>query len=257
MQIDDKHKQMLIEARDINYILPAYIRSYQFYSKNEIPTKIIFPMFVSVRAAGVDIPIEWVPPLEAIAVEIAKDGEIVAEVTPEQEAAIDDKEAETEALKAKMAELTEPPAPVNEYYLKWSEEGLTPEEQTYEAAKADQPTPAPEDLIRQQEENAQQAADEAADNILEIETESKTESPAKTAFAQPDRIPKQPPGGDIGPGQPLSDMGARDSRDQIQTAKDLAEEPEIEGTAEKPFGKEITRGEDGEPIVEDSPSATD
>ncbi|KKK56895.1 hypothetical protein LCGC14_3059940, partial [marine sediment metagenome] len=92
MRVNLDNKSLDIEARDVNYILPAYIRSYQFYSKNEIPTKIIFPMFVSVRAAGVDIPIEWVPPLDPVAAEIASDGNNVAEVTEEQEVVLDEKD---------------------------------------------------------------------------------------------------------------------------------------------------------------------
>ena len=104
MRINQENKSMDIESRDINYILPAYVRSYQFHMKNELPTKIIFPMFVSVKAGGVDIPIEWVPPLEPIATEIAKDGNNVAEVTEEQEAALDEKDAEIARLKAELAQ---------------------------------------------------------------------------------------------------------------------------------------------------------
>ena len=124
MRINSDNKTMDIEARDINYILPTYVRSYQFYSKNELPTKIIFPMFVSVKAAGVDIPIEWVPPLDPVAVEIGKDGSNVAEVTEEQEAALDKKDAEIKRLRAEVEEL----------------------------AKNQPLKPAPEDLVRQEQE---------------------------------------------------------------------------------------------------------
>ena len=244
MRINDENKSMDMEVRDINYILPAYVRSYLFYSKNEMPEKIIFPMFPSVAMVdanrqSITIPIEYVPPLDAVAVEIAEDGKSVAEVTPAQEAALDEKDEEIKKLKAEVAELT----------------------------------PAPEDLIRQQEENAQQAADEAADNILEIETEPDTEvSPAKAAFAEPIKVeaeekpdgsvtttftapvrqPKQPPGGDIGPGLPLSDMHPRDRTDQIRTARDLTEGPEIDEAVEKEFDKTVSRDEQGRPVVEDT-----
>lgn len=256
MRINYQNKTMDMEVRDMNYILPAYLRSYQFHSQNELPTRIIFPMFASVKAAnGVDIPIEYVPPLEAIAVEIQKDGSNVAEVTPEQEVVLDEKDAEIARLKAELTQtgqgeedaggtqttegtghLTSKPniqevskdtgefEPVPEEEVT---EGLSEEEQTYEAAKADQP-----------------------------------ESPARKAFTvgtgpahrpQPDRKPKQPPGGDIGTGQPLSDMHPRGRDDQRRTARDLKEEPSIDEAPEKEFGKEIKRDEEGNPIVEDKP----
>ncbi len=248
MRINSDNKTMDMEARDINYILPAYVRSYQFYSKNEMPTKIIFPMFASIRVAGIDIPIEWAPPLDAIAVEIAKDGDNVVEVTPEQEATLDKKDDAVESLKAEVAELTQTgrgeeerggtdSAEVSETELtelgltpvpeEEVTEGLTEEEQNYEAAVAD------------------------------LHPEFHTDSPARTAFAEPapDRIPKQPPGGAIPPGQPLSDMHARDIQDQARTARDLLEEPELEGAPEKEFEKEISRDEQGRPKVEDKPDA--
>lgn len=214
MRINEQNKSMDMEQRDINYILPAYIRSYLFHSKNEEPEKIVFPMFPSVPhpiKQGVMVPIEWVPPLDSVAVEIAKDGEEIAEVTPEQEAVIDEKDEEAKRLKEELAKVT----------------------------------PAPEDLVRQEQEAA--ASKE----------EAKTESPAKAAFSvgpdqpPPDRVPKDAPGGDIGPGAHPSDMGSRDARDQAQTAKDLAEGPEIDEAAEKPYEKTIKRDEQGHPVVED------
>jgi len=241
MRINDTEKRMEMEARDINYILPAYVRSYQFHMKNELPTKIIFPMFVSVRAAGVDIPIEWVPPLEPVAVEIAKDGSNVAEVTEEQEAVLDEKDKEIADLKAQVAEL--------ETTGRGGKEGGGTE--TTEAIPA---RPEVEGTPEQQVAEAE-----------EIELgKPEPESPARTAFKvdpdpthqpPPSRIPKAAPGGDIGPGAGPSDMHPRDRRDQARTARDLVEEPEIEGAAEKPFEKEIKRSDDGRPIVEEKPDA--
>ena len=89
-------------------------------------------------------------------------------------------------------------------------------------------------------------------------------SPAKQAFAESveialpvpeQRLPKQPPGGDIGAGQPLSNMGPRDARDQAMTAKALQPDADISEAKEKPFEKEIKRDEAGKPIVEDKPDA--
>ena len=252
MIINSDNKTMDLEARDINYILPAYLRSYQFHSKNELPTKIIFPMFPSVKAAnGVDIPIEYVPPLDAIAVEIQKDGSNVAEVTPEQEAVIDEKDAEIARLKEELAQTG-----------RGGEEGGGTEPTSYTTPPSTMgvsPDPDTEEVT------SEQLTDEAADLKLEEDAkpEAGTESPAKAAFKvdpdpkhqpAPERKPKQPPGGDIGIGQPPSDMHPRDRRDQSRTAKDLQVEPEIEGTAEKPFEKEIKRDEKGNPVVEEKPN---
>ncbi len=244
MRINAENKTMDMEVRDINYIMPAYVRSYKFYNKNELPGKIIFPMFPSVNVPGtageiVAIPIEYVIPLDDIAVEIAKDGEAVAEVTPAQEKQIDDKDEEIKRLKEQLAELT-PTGGGGD-----SRGGL------HEAATAEREipipfAPAPEDLIRQEEE--------ADPNLTEA-------SPARAAFADEptpeptQRIPKQPPGGDIGAGQPLSNMEARDVRHEKLIAKDLQPDKEINESEEKPFEKEIKRDEAGKPIVEDKPDA--
>ncbi|GAH64781.1 unnamed protein product [marine sediment metagenome] len=102
MRINAESKSVDMEARDINYILPAYVRSYLFYSKNELPEKIIFPMFPSVIVQGKEITIEYVPPLDQLAVEIAQDGSNIAEVTPAQEAVLDEKDEEIKKLKADL-----------------------------------------------------------------------------------------------------------------------------------------------------------
>ena len=90
---------------------------------------------------------------------------------------------------------------------------------------------------------------------------------ARAAFAEPEvkkeptptkppREPKQPPGGDIGAGQPLSGMQPRDSRDQKRTARDLLDEPNIDDAPEKEFEKEVTRDNKGNPVIEDKLNAT-
>jgi len=234
MRINHDNKSVDMEQRDINYILPAYVRSYLFYTRNELPEKIIFPMFPSVTVQGKEIPIEYVPPLDAIAVEIAEDGAGIPEVTPEEEVALDEKDDRIKELKEEVASLT----------------------------------PAPEDIIRQQQEAIEQLEDDTADKQLELDTTPEEVSPAKAAFAEapklagkdpevkgiPVRLPKQPPGGDIGPGLGLSDMQARDRRDQSRVAKDLKEEPDINEAEEKEFEKPITRDKDGKPVVEDKDS---
>ncbi|KKN72660.1 hypothetical protein LCGC14_0409020 [marine sediment metagenome] len=239
MIVDDKHKQMLMEVRDINYILPAYVKSYLFVAKNEMPGKIIFPMFPSVTVNGTVIPIEYVPPLEQIAVEIGKDGADVAEVTVAQEAALDEKDDRIQNLEKQLADLTSTE--------RGGEDGLGSTEEHPEALQEEssEPTLAPEDLLRQEQESEAEV------------------SPARQAFSEPivepsapvphDRVPKQPPGGDLGPGSPLSDMGQRDSRDSIRTKQDLAETGGSEGDEEKEkeYEKTITRDDKGNPVVED------
>ncbi len=268
MRINQENKSLDIEARDINYILPAYVRSYLFYSKNEFPEKIIFPMFASVTLLAADrqsvvIPIEWVPPLDAIATEIAKDGSDVAEVTPAQEAALDEKDEEIDRLKAEIAG------------LKTTEEGedvvggTVSEDTTDEASDLQleedtTPVPAPDDLIRQQEEAAipleaidEKETEEQTATRLEEQVGGKPEPPSKAKVAfniGTNRIPKQPPGGDIGPGSGLSDMHARDHGDQQRTARDLKEEPDIKEEEEKPFEKEVSRDNSGKPVVGDKPN---
>ena len=198
-----EQKTMEMEARDINYILPSYVRTYLFISKNEDPDRIIFPMFPSIphpHKKGQTIPIEYVPYLGEVAVAIAKDGKDIAEVTPQQEAALDEKDDEIKRLRAQLGSIT--------------------------------------------------------DNDTQPE-EPKVQSSAKAAFAniesttQPARQPKQPPGGDLGAGTPLSDMGKRDIGDQKFTAKALSDEPSIDESKDKPFDKTVTRDDKGKPVVED------
>lgn len=99
---------MDMEARDLNYILPAYFFSYLFVSKNEDPDKIVFPMFPSVphpRKSGVMIPIEWIPITDQFAVELAKDGSNIPEVTSAQEEVLDAKDEEIKKLKTQVSQL--------------------------------------------------------------------------------------------------------------------------------------------------------
>jgi len=86
------NKSIDIEARDINYILGAYIRSYMFLSKNQPPEKIIFPMYPVVPHPldpNILIPIEYIPSTDQYATDLAKDGSNVPEVTPAEEKALD------------------------------------------------------------------------------------------------------------------------------------------------------------------------
>ena len=228
MRVNQETKSVDMEARDINYILPAYVRSYLFYSKNEMPEKIIFPMFLSVSVQGKEIPIEYVPPLDPVAIEIAKDGSNVAEVTSAQEAVLDEKDEEIKRLKADLAKTQAELEGTAGRYVE--DLRAIPNE---EATIADKPEP----IVS------------AAKAAFAIDPDPTHQPPAG-------RAPKLPPGGDIGPGIGPSDMQPRDRRDLARMKQDLAEGPDIDDEAEKPFEKEIKRDKQGKPVVEDKPNAT-
>lgn len=102
MRVSPERKSLDIEAREVNYIMGALIQNYLFVTKNEDPVEIIFPMFPAVphpRKPGVMIPIRWLPPTDPIAIEIAKDGSNIPEVTPEEEAVLDAKDKAAEEVK--------------------------------------------------------------------------------------------------------------------------------------------------------------
>lgn len=259
MRINQENKSMDMEARDINYILPAYIRSYLFYSNNELPEKIIFPMFPSVAVGDREIPIEYVPPLDPVAVEIANDGSAIPEVTSAQEAVLDEKDEEIKRLKAEVESLTTvergedevggTPTISIEHPLAAIDESET-EEQTAARLK--------EEVGGEPLSPARTAfADEFGKAVDKTETEryeaedERQQKIHQAIVVEPNRKPNQPPGGDIGPGLGLSDTHGRDRRDQARTARDLADEPDINEAEEKEFEKPISRDGNGRPVVED------
>lgn len=220
MRINEEQQTMDMEARDVNYILPAYVRSYLFYTRNTDPKEIVFPMFESIphpHKKGVSIPIRWVPPLGPEAIEIAQDGGNVPEATEEQIAEADTKDEEIKRLKAKLAQY-EPELQ--------GEEGLPAVDE-----KPEEPEVAPEEL-----------------------------EPKEPAFTigdnppPPDRVPKQPD--HPASGSP-DDMGSRDARADKQIKKDLKlGEDEPDGSKEKHVkGKKMSKDESGNIKVEDEPDA--
>ena len=235
MRVNQENKSVDMESRDINYILPAYVRSYLFYNKNEMPEKIIFPMFPSVLVQGKDIPIEYVPPLDPVAVEIAQDGAEVAEVTEEQEAVLDEKDEEIKRLKADVEGLTSQLASGP-----FIATDAVPDDSVSPARAAfAEPEPSTETIVLVPPKGTPPGDAEAVPTT--------PPPPAPSVVRQP----KQPPGGDIGPGSALSDMQARDRRDQVRTAKDLVDEPDINEAEEKEYEKPISRDDEGRPLVED------
>lgn len=212
MIVNKDNKSVDIEQRDWNYVMTAYVRNYLFVAKNESPEKIVFPMFRTVKHpfTGVDIPVEWMPEDSPVAVDIKEEGSTVEEATEAEIVAVDKKDKEVAKLKEQITE---------------------PEEQVATV------TPAPEDLIRQQEESV---------------PEPEPESPARAAFKDvPDREPKTPDVV-IPPGSQLDNMSKRDKADQRRIARDLAEQPDIDEEKEKPFDKAVERDEKGEPVVKDN-----
>jgi len=227
-----------MEIRDINYILPHYITSYLFAAKNEWPEKIVFPMFESVMHGGKKIPIEWVPPLDPRAIEIAQDGTNVPEVTPEQEAALDAKDEEIERLRKQIAGLQ-----LTEQREERSDE--IPEQLPTES----EPEDSPERKIAENYE--EQPPEPAASRAKAAFSEPVVKSPGAVVALPVDRKPKMPPGGDIGTGLPLSDMHGRDRRDNARTKRDLADEPGINENEEIPYQKDVKKDSEGNIVVED------
>lgn len=205
MIIDDKNKQILMEARDINFILPRYIANYLFGMKNEDPVRIVFPMFPAAPhpvKPGVLVPIQWISPTDPLAKFIAEDGGDVPEVTPEQEAELDTKDKVVEELKEQVEE--PPTTPIEQE--EGEEVGGSTEEQ-----------PAVTPKIKQDDKEPV--------------------SKAKAAFArvkiEKARVPKMPSGGDLGSGHP-DNLGTRDTRLEGQMKSDLKDDVDVKEEEELP-----------------------
>ena len=217
MRANLENKSMDIEAREINYILPAYLRQYLMESKNEDPDKIIFPMFPSAPhpyKPGVQIPIEWIPMTDPMVDEIAKDGSNVAEVTPEQEAALDEKDDVAKELKEQAENLQTPEVVVEE--KKESIKSLP------ESLKGG---PTVSDILEPVVVEATEEKISAAKASMKRISAEATEPP--------DRVPKMPPGGDLGTGH-ADGMGSRDARADRRIASDLVDDKEVDESAEIP-----------------------
>ena len=235
MRINEENKSIDIEPREINYIMEALVTSYLFQTKNQMPEVITFPMYKSAKTRYGEIPINFGPDTSEVAEDIVEDGSNVPEVTPKQEAVLDEKDEEIKRLRAELAKVSGTVA-------------------TEEPAKQAEPMSWGE---------AEEAAKIRSEELAKQPAEAPPTSPARAAFATgpasgpeppPDRQPKQPPGGDLGPGLGLSDMHHRDVRDQARTARDLTESPGGEDeSAEIPYEKVIKRDKQGRPVIEELP----
>ena len=159
MRANTENKSMDMEVRDINVFLPAYIRSYLFISKNESPDKIIFPMFPTVPHPydpSKRIPVEYYPMDSPVVADIIEDGQDVKEAT---EAELDAKDAQEDRIKELTAKVKELEASTID-----GREGVVGKEEAVAIEPLSELTagqvdklaeamlPAPEDILRQQQE---------------------------------------------------------------------------------------------------------
>lgn len=254
MRVNDETKSVDMEQRDINYILPAYIISYLFQSKNEDPVKIVFPMYASVphpRKPGVLIPIEYVASDSSVAVEIAQDGSNIPEATEEEIRQIDEKENIIKEMKEEVTPVPDEPfvfspeedfTPDEELPLP-EDEGIPPSEEPLSPARAAFAETAGESVHKVEKERYEAKDEEVqamAEAVAGTEEEPKAElevvGEAPPALPPPviDRQPKQPPGGALPPGTPLDDMQSRDTRLDSMVAKDIAPQPDVDEEEEIP-----------------------
>lgn len=77
MRINLAKESMDMERRDFDFLLSAYMRSYLLESKSKAPKEVVFPLFQSVPHPydeGIVIPVRYVKPGSAEAVDIEEDG---------------------------------------------------------------------------------------------------------------------------------------------------------------------------------------
>jgi len=208
MRVNEQTKSMDIESRDINYILPAYVRLYLFQTKNVDPEKIIFPMFREVPhpfKSGVMIPIEFVPDDSPVAIEIKQDGNSIPEATPKSEAEADKVERNYDTMKKRIRELEDEVKKAREQE---AEPNIDVEDIKPTASAAKAAFATTESAIAGVDEAHQPTADRAASAKM--------------------------PSGPILPPGSMSDYGGkRDAGDLRQVAKDLKPEKEINEDEEK------------------------
>lgn len=170
MRINSSRNTMDMEARDINYFFGAYMLQYLYGNKNVDPKEIIVPMFPAVPHPRVK---GAVIPIKYVAVDDPIATEIIKDGSHIPETPIEEMPKEPEAA----------PEPQHE----GGEVEVVGDTTTSEAAE---PT--------EQKEESKEAEAEV--------------SPAKAALlkAQKERVPKQPPGGDIGSGH-ADNIGSRDA----------------------------------------------
>ena len=251
MIINKENKSVDIETRELNYLISALVTQYLFYTKNEMPEVITFPMYDSAKTPHGVIPIVWVPPLSDVAVAIVQDGSNVPEVTEEKLQEINESEAPTieqrvEAMKADIGKdrttgkeivgitvdemsnhITEDAAQEIRETIKALSERLN----IITSTPAETPAPAPE-----------APASPAKAALAGVKRTRKTgkkgkggkkgKTPAnKSDQTTPERIAaaKQPEHV-VPPGTPVSDGAPRGGPDQKQAIQDMKDQPDISET---------------------------
>lgn len=227
MRVNEERKTMDIEQRDVDYILPAYVRLYLFQTRNQEPEKIVFPMFRSVPhpyKKGVQVPIEYIPDTSPIAVEIAEDGKDIKSGTPESEAAADKKEKDYDANKKRIAELEAEVAALR---------GENPTDQEVPATSSGETVAiSPARAAFAEQEKTEPEPEKAIAGV----DEKLQPSPERVAKAkQPDKP--------LPPGTATDYGGRRDAADQRRVARDLAPEKDIseEDEAKEKSDDELVR----------------
>jgi len=250
MRINNKDQKLEMEERDWNYIMPAYLRSYLFYTKNIPPAEVVFPMFKAVKYGEMMIPVRWVEPDSKEAMEVQADASNVPEATEAEIAQKDAEEKppiaeqveeiakEVSAARAAFSVVEEPPTEAEAAEIQANieadaalsdaidkaEEAATEEPTTDAVVILEEPTtpPPPTTPITATPEATPQPPQPTA---------QPTEPGTNDKPPATDRKPKLPPVV-IPPGQPLDGMHPRDKADQKRVAKDLIPEPEIDEARE-------------------------
>lgn len=180
---DLDNREMQMELRDWSYLMTAYVRQYLYLSKNQDPAKVVFIKFPTVQhpyKPEVKIPVEYIEFDSEQAKAIMYDGSIVPVATEADIEKAEQTEDRVVELKSKLAELEKELADIE--------------------AATTTVTPAPEDLLRQQQEDnpppeamgttAPSEADDLPPGVAEpgheIATQEEVEesiSPARAAYA--------------------------------------------------------------------------
>lgn len=132
MIVNEKDEQVEMESRDWNLIMPAYVRQYMYLAKNTDPKKVVFVMFKSVQhptKPEIQVPVVYVEEGSPEAKAIMHDGSNVPEASEADILAADERWDNVEVIRTRLTEL---------------------ESEIAESARI--LTPAPEDLIRQEQE---------------------------------------------------------------------------------------------------------
>jgi len=218
MRVNQENKSVDIERRDVNYILPAYVRLYLFQSQNQDPEKIVFPMYRSVphpTKPGVEIPIEYIPDDSPVAVEIKEDGQNIPEPSVESEAKADEKEKDYNATKEKIAEMEAEIAKARKdevAELEPPDQGLSDKD-----LEAQNLSPARAALAEQRK--AAESKPEKPESAIAGESPDQPTAERLATLKTPSIV--------LPPGTPTDYGGSRDKKDERRIAKDLAPSVDI------------------------------